>query len=133
MDNYMNDSMKTLDNFFNSLWSDYSSTRIPPVDLSETDNEFILEAELPGYNEGDVNVNVDKHVLHISAKAAARDEKKHYLLKERVLRGFNRSFTLPENVDEEKISATFRNGVLTISVPKVPEEKPKKIEVRING
>ncbi len=130
------------DSLFNSFWNNWGvpSSKIPPVDIHETDDAYVLEAELPGYVEKDVNVSVEKHVLRISSvKEASReekaDEKKHeknYLVRERYYQTFERSFTLPEGVDEDHISGEFKNGVLELTMPKLPVEKPKKIDVKIN-
>lgn len=129
------------DSLFNSFWNNWGvpSSKIPPVDIHETDDAYVLEAELPGYAEKDVNVSVEKHVLRISSvKEACKEEKdeekkheKNYLVRERYYQTFERSFTLPECVDEDHISGEFKNGVLELTMPKLPVEKPKKIDVKI--
>lgn len=125
---------------FGSLWNDWSmaNTRLPAVDVREEENSYIIEAELPGYCEKDVNVHVDKHVLKISSLVKAEKEEKNeeqenlsYLVRERSCQSFERSFTLPEGVDEDKITGELKNGLLTIVVPKVADKQPKKIDVKI--
>ena len=96
-----------------------ASAKVPAVDIREEDKQYVVEAEIPGYAEGDVDVNVDKHVLHIASKK--QEEKKtdkKYLVKERVESSFERAFSLPEDVDESKITGSFKNGVLTVILPK---------------
>ncbi len=128
--------MNDFDRIFNSFW-DYPSVqtkaRKPSVDVRETEDAYILEAELPGFDENNVEVNVDKHVLHISSKQEEEksEEKKEYLLRERSFYSFERSFSLPEHVDEEKISGEFKQGVLTLTIPKSEKQKPKRIDVKL--
>jgi HSP20 family protein len=130
---------RDFDSLFNSLWNDWGlpTTKAPSVDIWEDDTSYVLEAELHGYSEKDVDVHVDKHVLKISSLCEAEKEVKeekvspNYLIRERSCTSFERSFALPEGVDEEKIEGTFKNGVLTISIPKIPAKQPKKIDVKI--
>jgi len=130
---------RDFDDLFSNLWGNwgYPSVKSPAVDIWEDKNAYMISAELPGYSEKDVNVHVDKHVLKISSVCEAEKEEKEdkeapkYLIKERYCSSFERSFTLPEGVDEEKISGEFKNGVLTLTIPKLPEKQPKKIEVKI--
>lgn len=106
----------------------------PSFEIGETEKEFHVSAELPGLTEKDVNVSIEDNVLSISGeKKEEKDEKKkNYHLYERSYGSFSRSFTLPENVDADKISATVKNGVLEILIPKkaVEPKKVKKIEVK---
>lgn len=130
--------MDDFDRFMNNFWDiaplrREEQRKVPSVDVRETDNEYILEAELPGYGEEDVDVNVDNHVLHLSSKKEEdrTEEKKDYIMRERRSYSFSRSFVLPENVNEDKIKGTFKNGVLTLTMPKREEKKPKKIDIKI--
>lgn len=128
--------MSLFDDFFDSMlgaWDNYSS-RVPAVDVEETPSEFIIKAEMPGFSENDVKITVDKHVLHISGEVKEEDKEKDgkkYLIRERRHESFDRSFSLPDGLDESKISAGFENGILTVTLPKTPEEQPRKIEVKI--
>jgi spore coat protein M/HSP20 family protein len=129
---------RDFDSLFNSLWNNWGlpAAKVPSVDIWEDKNSYVLEAELPGYSEKDVDVHIDKHVLKISSLCEAETEKKsdktepNYLIRERSCSGFERSFTLPEGIDESNIEAEFKHGVLTITMPKSPEQQPKKIDVK---
>lgn len=128
--------LSIFDDFFDSMlgaWDNYS-TRLPAVDVEETPENYIVKAELPGFDENNVKITVDKHVLTISGKIdeTNKDENgKKYLIKERRYESFERSFSLPDGLDESAITADFTNGILTVTLPKTPEEQPKKIEVKI--
>ena len=129
--------LSLFDDFFSSMlgaWDNYSA-RVPAVDVEETEKEFIIKAEMPGFNENNVKITVDKHVLHITGEVDESEKDKdgkRYLIKERRHSSFERSFSLPEGLDESAISASFENGILTVTLPKTPEEQPKRIEVKIN-
>jgi len=122
------------DTFFNDMlgnWGVKNST-IPSVDVYEDEKAYYVEAELPGYTEDEVNVHVEKHVLHISSeKVNEKKENKKFLVRERGYVKFDRSFTLPEGINESGIEAEFSNGILKVTLPKTPVEQPKKIEVKI--
>ena len=103
--------------------------------MEETPDEYVVKAEMPGFSEEDVKITVDKHVLRISGKHSETEKDgkgRKYLIRERRMDSFERSFSLPEGVDEGAISAGFKDGVLTVTLPKTPEEKPRQIEVKIN-
>ena len=125
------------DRMFSSFWNDFPTTATysvkPKVDIIEKDEAYAIEVELPGFDEKDVEVSVEKHVLTLSSKVEKETEEKkdQYLVKERRVASFSRSFVLPEGVDEEHIAGEFKNGILTLQVPKLPEQQPKKIEVKI--
>ena len=119
-----------LNNFFDDGFE--SSVKVPAVDVQEDENQFSLEAELPGMTEKDVDINVENNMLTISSKKEEEknEEKKGYVLKERRSTSFSRSFMLPKNVDTEKIEASMKNGILHLAIPKAEEAKPKKIEIK---
>jgi HSP20 family molecular chaperone IbpA len=125
------------DRFFGNFWDMVperpTETKVPSVDVRETKDEYVLEAELPGFSESEVDVNVDNHVLHLSSKREEdrTEEKKDYIMKERKSYSFSRSFVLPENVNEDKIKGEFKNGILTLKMPKREEKKPKRIDIKI--
>ena len=133
---YNDRNTSVFDDFFDSMlnaWGSYSA-KVPAVDIEETPDEFSIKAELPGYSDKDVKIYVEKHVLHISGEAGSDNEEKEgrkYLVRERRHTSFERTFSLPDGLDESKISAEFENGILTVSLPKLPEEKPRPIEVKI--
>ncbi len=124
-------AMNDFDTFFDSVFGNWGvrSSKIPPVDVLEEENAYVIEAELPGYTEEDVNIHVEKHVLHISSEKSNTEKEGKWHVKERSYIKFDRSFSLPEGIDEDKIEAQFENGVLKITLPKSPVEQPKKINI----
>ncbi len=104
---------------------------LPPVELVEEDEEFVLTAELPGMSKEDVNVSIDDNVLTLKGeKTTERDEERDRMhIREREYGAFERSFTLPRNVLAEKIRADFRDGIVEIHLPKGEEAKSRKIEI----
>jgi HSP20 family protein len=105
----------------------------PRVDIAETDKEFSIKAEIPEVKKEDVKVSVDNGVLTIKGERKQEKEEKNKKFHriERFYGSFTRSFTLPDNVDESKIEASFKDGVLNLSIPKTAETKPKAIDVKI--
>ncbi|MDF2763171.1 MAG: hypothetical protein K0S81_149 [Rhodospirillales bacterium] len=106
---------------------------MPKVDVSETEREIQIVAELPGLKQEDVELSLDNDLLTLRGEtSSSRDEKdKQYHLTERSYGRFERSFRLPETVDREKISANFENGLLTVTLPKSEraQQKAKRIEI----
>jgi HSP20 family protein len=122
-------SLLTMDHFIDDLFdpSVFGENAFPAVDIRETEDNYLMELDLPGLTEKDVEVKLDNNLLTISSK---KEEKaKDYLVRERRSTRFARSFVLPDEVDREKIAAKFSSGVLSLSFPKVPAAKPKLIEV----
>ena len=105
----------------------------PAVDVYEDEESFLLKVELPEVNKEDVKVNLDDNVLSITGERRFEHEDKRdgYHRVERSYGQFYRSFTLPPNVNAEKINAGFKDGVLRLTLPKREEAKPKQIEVNI--
>ena len=105
----------------------------PTVDVMETDEEFQIRAELPGVEKKDVKLSVENGVLLISGhREQEKEEKgKRYHRIERAYGNFARSFTVPEAVDAEKVTADFKNGLLTVRLPKSEKARPKSIEVKV--
>ena len=108
------------------------SERIPAVDIHEDDKGYRIEVELPGLTEKDIEIKVENKVLSISSKKdETKEEKdKDSVRKERRSYSFFRSFNLPENISTDKVDASFKNGLLLVSLPKVPQAEPKLIEVK---
>lgn len=106
---------------------------VPPVDVIETENQYQLSAEVPGVSGNEVKVVVREGVLTLSGdrRAVPLAEGSQAHLSERRFGAFQRRFSLPKDADGERVSAEFKNGVLTISVPKRETVVPKEIEVRI--
>jgi HSP20 family protein len=107
---------------------------VPAVDVTEDDNAYKISAELPGMAEKDIDVTVTGDVLLLKGeKRQEREQKeKNRYLSERSYGAFQRSFSIPDGVDREKISAEFTKGVLTLTLPKTAEaqKRQKKIEVK---
>jgi HSP20 family protein len=121
--------------WFDDMFVDFptwESSRAPAVDVRETESDYLMEVDLPGRTEKDIEVKLDNNLLTISSRKQekAEEKKNGYLMRERRETSFSRSFVLPDEVDREKIGAEFRNGVLHLSFPKVPAAKPKTIEVK---
>ena len=108
--------------------------RYPRVDVYETGNAYVIEAEVAGYSEDKINLSVDKHILTISSEEVKKELKEGTtkIAEEINLPAFERSFSLPEGSDEEKISADYKNGILLITIPKSEKAIAKRIEVKIN-
>jgi len=106
----------------------------PRVDISETDKEFIIKAEIPDVNKDDVKVDVDNGILTIQGERKQEKEEtgEKFHRVERYYGSFVRSFGLPENVDENKIDASFKDGMLNLRMKKTAETKHKKIEVKVH-
>jgi HSP20 family protein len=107
------------------------ATWAPRTDLVETEGGYRLRLDLPGVTKDDVNINFHNNTLSVSGKrsAAKEEESAEYVRVERTYGHFYRSFSLPRTIDAEGIEASFDNGVLTISVPKSEESKPRQIEI----
>jgi HSP20 family protein len=103
----------------------------PAVDIFETTESYVVKAELPGIPKEDVHITVENNVLTLKGERRfEKDEtKENYHRIERTYGAFARSFTLPTRVDHDGVQAKFDSGVLTITVPKAAEAKPKKIEI----
>ena len=105
----------------------------PPCDIYETDNELVVQVELPGVKKEDVKVSIENNVLTISGERKFEEETKreNYRRAERSYGQFMRSFILPNTVDTDKVSAEFKDGVLRVGLPKREESKPKAVEVKV--
>lgn len=108
-------------------------TWMPAVDILEKDNQIVLKADLPGIDPKDVEINVENGTLTLrgSRKFASDVKEDDYHRVERVYGSFVRSFRLPGSVDPDKVEASYRNGVLELTLPKRPEAKPKQIKVKV--
>jgi HSP20 family protein len=106
---------------------------LPPMDLIETPDHYVLRADLPGLSDGDVNVHLEANVLTISGerKAEHEDQQEGYYRLERAFGAFSRSLTLPDGVDPDGIQAHFDRGVLEIRVPKPEQKKPKTVQITL--
>ena len=104
----------------------------PRVEITELEDRFVVSAELPGMSRDDIKIELKDNILSISGEKSTEHDKKDRKLHigERIYGSFNRSFHIPSHVKGDKINAGFKNGVLTISLPKVEEAKPKQIEIK---
>jgi HSP20 family protein len=108
---------------------------VPPVDIYENDqHELVLKAELPDLKREDLDIRVENNALTLSGQKKAEEEVNddHYHRIERTYGHFSRTFTLPNTVDTGKIVAEYKNGVLTVKLPKREDARPKQIQVQIN-
>jgi HSP20 family protein len=108
---------------------------IPAMDLVETDDHFVLKADLPGITEGDVSIVFENNVLTVSGERRTEHEAKKdgYYRLERTMGSFSRSLTLPEGIDADAVDAKFDNGVLEVRIPKPAETKPRRIQIGVAG
>ena len=104
---------------------------MPPMDLVETEDHFVLRADLPGLAEGDVKLEVADDVLTLSGERKAEHESKGegFYRVERAFGAFSRALTLPQGVDPAAVTASFDRGVLEVRIPKPEERKPRRIEI----
>ena len=110
----------------------------PKVDVYETEDAYTLEMQLPGRCEKDINIELNHNTLTISSKVEEaeknctpdkEEKERKYLVRECHTPNFSRSFTLPQDIDDEKISASFKNGILKVDMKKKEEATPKKITI----
>jgi HSP20 family protein len=108
-----------------------SSTWTPSVDIYENENSLVLTAEVPGVDENNIEIKIEDNTLSLKGERIFEKEtnEENYHRIERSYGSFYRSFTIPRNVDQEKIKAEHDNGVLRITMPKKPESKPKTVKV----
>ena len=111
-----------------------SATWSPAVDIYETANEVVVKAELPEVNQSDIDIQVENNTLTLRGERKLDKETKqeNFHRIERAYGVFSRSFTLPSTVDQERIKADYKDGILRISLPKREASKPKQIKVAIS-
>ncbi|MDR3161905.1 MAG: Hsp20/alpha crystallin family protein [Spirochaetaceae bacterium] len=139
IENVMEEFDRYLEAFFgDSPQANRTYGYLPAVDIRETDGAYVLEAELPGYEEKDLEIHVDNRTLIIQSKKeeASKEKEKEaaspkgrYFIRERRKSAFTRSFKLPEDADHEAISAGFKNGLLTLEIKKRAETKKRFIQI----
>lgn len=128
--------LSLLDTFFGNAPAFYGNTanRLPSVDVLETKDTYEFSMELPGRCEKDVEISLKEDILTIASIKAEEENKKtdgNYLIKERKFNEFKRTFSLPKDIDTEKVSACFKNGILSISIGKKPQSAEKKIAINV--
>ena len=135
--NVFDDMDTMIHSFFNTDWNfPVRDTRnwSPALDVKETDISFVLTADIPGLTKKDIKVNVANGKLSISGERTYEtdQENDNYHYRERRFGTFDRSFNLPDTVDEEKISASFKIGILNVSLPKHENILPKEREIKVS-
>ncbi|HWX37632.1 MAG TPA: Hsp20/alpha crystallin family protein [Candidatus Sulfotelmatobacter sp.] len=136
--------LSTLQDQFNRLFNESFRTHTeesaltswaPAVDIYETPNELVVKADLPDVNEKDIDVRVENNLLTIRGerKFDKSVSEENFLRVERTYGSFSRSFSLPNTVNAEAIGAEYKNGVLTVTLPKREESKPRQVKVTINA
>ncbi len=138
--------LNTIQNEMNRLFNTFFDTPaptsgstlrrwVPAMDLLETEDDFVLRADLPGLSEKDVNIELEANVLTVSGerKVEHEERKEGYYRVERASGSFSRSLTLPEGVDPEAVKASFDRGVLEIRIPKPEQRKPRKVTISAGG
>ena len=134
-------TQREFDRLFNEAFSPMSgetevSTRswAPPVDIYETEDAIVLKAELPGIDPKDVEVRVEDNTLYLKGERNYEKEVKeqNYHRVERSYGSFARSFSLPNSISAEKVKAEYKDGLLTLTMPKREEAKPKTIKIDVS-
>jgi HSP20 family protein len=134
----LNDLDRYLESFFgNSILEPATRVldHVPAVDVKETEDSYVLEMELAGYDDKNIEIHIDGGNLTISSKyEEAKEDKKNaregnYILRERRMASFSRSFRMPENADPEDIKASFKNGILTLDIKKRLESRKRTIQI----
>ncbi|MCL1931974.1 MAG: Hsp20/alpha crystallin family protein [Treponema sp.] len=151
--NTIQNALSDFDRYFESFFGDSMlapATRIfnhvPAVDIRETEKAYALEMELPGFDEKDIEISVDGNSLSISSKREetrdanendAKDKENNvsrdegtWILRERRVNTFSRSFKLPENANPEEVSAEFKNGILSMEIQKRAEAQKRTIQIK---
>jgi HSP20 family protein len=141
IENALHDLDRYMASFFGESPMTPAYAREPAMDIRETEEAYVLEAELPGYDEKNIEVHVDRGVLSIASKKEESSErdvspskeeaaKERYVIRERRSASFNRSFQLPENADPDAISAHFKNGLLSMEIKKLAEAKKRVVQIQ---
>ncbi|MDH3404864.1 MAG: Hsp20/alpha crystallin family protein [Acidobacteriota bacterium] len=127
MDEAFNEFLAPMSAGNESLGADW----VPDVDIREDANKLLFTAEMPGLERDQVEITLENNVLSLSGERTLErdEEKEHYHRIERAYGKFARSFRLPSNVDTQAATATFKDGLLTIELPKTESAKPKKLQI----
>lgn len=136
--NPMRDFEEMLDRFNRPLWTEKGlqpmtrSDWMPSVDISESDKEFLIKVEVPEIRKEDIKIQVNNGMLTISGERKhEKEDKKHHRI-ERYYGSFSRSFTLPDNVKEDGISAEQKDGMLYLHLKKAKAAQPKTLEIKVS-
>jgi len=120
-----------VDDLFNDAVTVRNNGFTPSIDVSESDDSYEVQVQLPGMNKEDITVNLEDRVLSISGERKFKDEQKEkrYHKVETRYGSFRRSFQLPENIDSDSVKASYQDGVLTITIDKSSEKVEKRIDI----
>lgn len=112
-----------------------NETSTLPIDVHQTDDAFVIEASVPGFAPDQVEVTLHEGVLTVrgSRESTSESDKKDYIRRERRMASVFRQVTLPSDIRSDEISAAFENGVLTVTVPRVPKAQPRRIPVQASS
>lgn len=121
-----------MDEFFNDAVATRQTSFAPSIDISETDEQYLIDVELPGIKKEDIDLNIENNTLTISGerKFEKKEDGKQYHRVESHYGSFSRSFTLPDNVKTDSINATYNNGILNITVDKSEQQMKKQIKIK---
>jgi len=144
--NTIQNALSDFDRYFESFFGDSilsPSARmlnhLPAVDIRETEKSYVLDMELPGYDEKDIDIHIDGNSLSIAskqedmknAKEGKDTEEGTWILRERRISSFSRSFKLPENANPEEVIAEFKNGILSLEIQKRAEAQKRSIQIKV--
>jgi HSP20 family protein len=131
--NFMDDFFATVPSILRDDFITPNFRAFTPVNIKETENEYVLEVVAPGFQKDDFKVNLDNNTLTVSAdkKEEAEKQNEKFIRKEFKYQSFKRSFTIDENIDAENIVAKYLNGVLTLNLEKKQEVKSPVKEISI--
>lgn len=131
--NFMDDFFATVPSILRDDFVTPSFRSFTPVNIKETENDYVLELVAPGFQKEDFKINLDNNTLTISVekKEETENQNEKFIRKEYKQQSFSRSFTIDENIDAENISAKYVNGVLTLNLAKKQEVKPQVKEISI--
>lgn len=119
-----------VDDIWNEPMFGWRNAMVPAANVKESEKEFTIELAAPGLKKSDFHINVEGNLLEISVEKESekKDEKEGYTRREYSYNTFSRSFNLPDSVDSEKIKANYKDGLLSLMVPKKPESQKKKVK-----
>lgn len=121
-----------MDEFFNDAVANRRNSFSPGIDISETEKQFVIDVEIPGIDKKDIDLNIENNRLTISGerKFEKTEDDKQYHRVETRYGTFSRSFQLPENVNADSIKASYKDGILNVSIDKSEEKLKKQIEIK---
>ena len=137
LDSLQGEMNRLFSSFFDSPAAGNGATAarrwIPAMDLVETDQHFLLKADLPGMTESDVTIEVERNVLTLSGerKTELEAQKDGFHRIERAAGAFSRALTLPDGVDADAVTARFDNGVLEVRIPKPQQAQPRRVQIGV--